>query len=95
MSRERAKEYKPLSFSTTMRNPARIAAFLNCILPFEGQILTSAIIHEVAVNLITEKLYYTEKYEMKVPEYREIYKNDDLSFSREQVDPCRRHPDHR
>ena len=55
MSKERAKEYKPLSFSTTMRNPARIAAFLNCILPFEGQILTSNIIHEVAVNLITEK----------------------------------------
>ncbi len=84
--RERAKEYKPLSFSTTMRNPARIAAFLNCILPFEGQVLTSEIIHEVAVNLITEKLYYTEKYEMKVPEYKEIYRNDDLSFTREQVE---------
>lgn len=83
---ERAKEYKPLSFSTTMRNPARIAAFLNCILPFEGQILTSHIIHEVAVNLISEKLYYTEKYEMKVSEYKEIYRNDDLSFTREQVE---------
>lgn len=86
MSKERAKEYKPLSFSTTMRNPARIAAFLNCILPFEGQILTSNIIHEVAVNLITEKLYYTEKYEKKVPEYWAIYKNDDLSFTRDQVE---------
>lgn len=40
MAKEREKEYKPLSFSTTMRNPARIADFLNCILPFEGQILT-------------------------------------------------------
>ena len=52
MSKERAKEYKPLSFSTTMRNPARIAAFLNCILPYEGQILTNAIIDQVAINLI-------------------------------------------
>ncbi len=86
MAKERVKEYKPLSFSTTMRNPARISAFLNCILPFEGQILTSEIIHEVAVNLITEKLYYTEKYEMKIPEYKAIYKNPDLPFTREQVE---------
>lgn len=57
MAKEREKEYKPLSFSTTMRNPARIADFLNCILPFEGQILTEQIIHEVAVNLISKKLY--------------------------------------
>ena len=57
MAKERQKEYKPLSFSTTMRNPARIADFLNCILPFEGQILTEQIIHEVAVKLISKKLY--------------------------------------
>ena len=57
MSKERQKEFKPLSFSTTMRNPARIADFLNCILPFEGQILTEQVIHEVAVNLISKKLY--------------------------------------
>ena len=86
MATERQKEYKPLSFSTTMRNPARIAAFLNCILPYEGQILTSDIIHEVAANLIAAKLYYTEKYEMKIPEYKKIYKCDELTFSREQVE---------
>ena len=57
MSKERAKEYKPLSFSTTMRNPARIAAFLNCILPYEGQSLTNAVIDQVAINLIRKKLY--------------------------------------
>lgn len=37
MSNEREKEYKPLSFSTTMRNPARIVDFLKCILPFEDR----------------------------------------------------------
>lgn len=57
MAKERQKEFKPLSFSTTMRNPARIADFLNCILPFEGQMLTEQIIHEVAVKLISQKLY--------------------------------------
>lgn len=57
MSKERSKEYKPLSFSTTMRNPARIAAFLNCILPYEGQILTNSVIDQVAINLIRKKLY--------------------------------------
>lgn len=86
MARERAAEYKPLSFSTTMRNPARISGFLNCILPFEGQILTNEIIYEVAINLIKSKLYYTEKYEMKVPEYKAIYKDSDLEFTREQAE---------
>ena len=86
MSKERKAVRKPLSFSTTMRNPERIAGFLNCVLPFEGQILTNKIIHEVIIKLISEKLYFTQKYEMKIPEYKEIYKNPDLSFSREQVE---------
>ena len=51
MSRERAAEYKPLSFSTTMRNPARIADFLTCISPFEGKTLTNQIVIEVAKTI--------------------------------------------
>lgn len=86
MTKERKAVRKPLSFSTTMRNPERIAGFLNCILPYEGQILTNTIIHEVIVKLISEKLYYTQKYEMKVPAYKEIYKNQDATFTREQVE---------
>ena len=61
MAITRMAEYKPLSFSTTMRNPERIVEFLNCILPFEGKILTNEIIHEVTVNLISKKLYFTQK----------------------------------
>ncbi len=57
MVRERKKEYKPLSFSTTMRNPARIVDFLKCILPYEGKILTNEIIMSVAASLIKKKLY--------------------------------------
>lgn len=57
MAKERNAEFKPLSFSTTMRNPARIADFLTCILPFEGQLLTNEIIYKVASLLIKRKLY--------------------------------------
>lgn len=52
MARERDAEYKPLSFSTTMRNPSKIADFLKCILPYEGQVLTNEIIMNVATSLI-------------------------------------------
>ena len=57
MPRERAAEYKPLSFSTTMRNPERIAGFLNCILPYEQHNLSNEIIMDVAKALIKSKLY--------------------------------------
>ncbi|MDO4470428.1 MAG: AlwI family type II restriction endonuclease [Bacillota bacterium] len=86
MATIRKSERKPLSFSTTMRNPSRIAGFLNCIIPFEGKVLTNEVIHEVAVNLISKKLYYTQKYEMKVPEYRAIFKDENAEFTREQVE---------
>lgn len=86
MTKEKQSLRKPLSFSTTMRNPERIAGFVKNLLPFEGQILTNEVIHEVAVNLITDKLYYTQKYEMKVPEYKKIYNDPDLKFTREQVE---------
>lgn len=59
MSRAIRLEHKPLSFSTTMRNPMRIGDFLNCIAPFEGQILTNNIIECVIKNVLQAKLYHT------------------------------------
>lgn len=59
MTRVRRLERKPLSFSTTMRNPIRMGDFLNCIAPFEGQILTNAIIFKVIKNVLQSKLYHT------------------------------------
>lgn len=76
MSKERTKEFKPLSFSTTMRNPARIAAFLNCILPYEGQKLTNSIIGQVAVNLIRKKLYVPNTVS-KNPAWKSIFVSDE------------------
>ena len=57
MPRERQPEYKPLSFSTTMRNPKRIADFIKCLLPFEGHILDNDVINSIAVSLIKNRLY--------------------------------------
>lgn len=53
----RKEENKPLSFSTTMRNPARIANFLQIISVYEGQILTNDVIDEIVISLIQHKLY--------------------------------------
>ena len=50
---------KPLSFSTTMRNPERIAAFLSCVLPYENQVLTNEVIMKIIGNIIKSKLYKT------------------------------------
>lgn len=83
MPRERAAEYKPLSFSTTMRNPARIADFLNCILPFEGQILTNEIIFEVVKLLIKRKLY-RPFYISRTPRLKAIL-NEERDFTESEV----------
>lgn len=45
-------KFKPLSFSTTMRNPNRISGFMSCILPFEGEVLTNDVIAKIIKNII-------------------------------------------
>lgn len=82
MPRERRAEYKPLSFSTTMRNPARIAGFLHCILPYEGQILTNEVIHKVAAALIQTKLYQPV-YIIRTPHLRAVLQGDRDFFPEE------------
>lgn len=57
MSRTRQAEYKILSFSTTMRNPQRIAEFLKALLPFENHILTHEIIMQIVAYLVENKIY--------------------------------------
>lgn len=70
-------EFKPLSFSTTMRNPERIADFLNCIKPYDSFVLTNDLIDKICVDLISKKLYKptiinsTEK-------YKKIYDSEDF-----------------
>lgn len=83
MPRERQAEYKPLSFSTTMRNPSRIADFLSCIIPYEGQVLTNDIIYNVAATLIKRKLYQP-MYITRTPRLK-IILNDERNFTDQEV----------
>ena len=76
----RNEERKPLSFSTTMRNPKRIAGFISCLIPFENQLLTSELIHKIVGNVIKNKLYKT-MYENSVPRYKMIFVDEDEQFS--------------
>lgn len=80
----RKAERKPLSFSTTMRNPNRIVSFLNCLLPYENQILTHEVIMKVIANAIKEKLY-TPVIVNKTPDLSEIYRSEDKKYSEIQV----------
>ena len=51
MTKKMKAKRKPLSFSTTMRNPGRMAGFLNQMKPYENQILTSEIIYKIILRL--------------------------------------------
>ncbi|BCZ20050.1 AlwI family type II restriction endonuclease (plasmid) [Helicobacter sp. NHP19-012] len=74
-------KYKILSFSTTMRNPKRIAAFLEVLARFENRTLTHALIMQIVALLIQERLYETE-YERKF--YKEKLKNG-LEFNQTEI----------
>lgn len=84
MSRERAPERKPLSFSTTMRNPLRIVEFLNCIAPFEGKILTHDIIMQIMRAAIKSKIY-APMYISRTPHLKAIHSDEDRTFTDEQA----------
>lgn len=78
------EKYKPLSFSTTMRNPNRIAGFLKCLVPFEGMTLTNDLIDNIVREVIRQKIYKPQ-YINTQAELREIYVSDDDLFSDEQL----------
>lgn len=58
---KRQSEYKPLLFTTTMRNPERLKNFLTVIAEYDGEILTNEIIDKVAKSLIQIGLYQPMK----------------------------------
>ena len=58
---KREAEYKPLLFTTTMRNPERLKDFLTVLGEYDGEILTNEITDKVAKNLIQEGLYQPMK----------------------------------
>ncbi|MFH1326378.1 MAG: AlwI family type II restriction endonuclease [Candidatus Falkowbacteria bacterium] len=58
---KRQSEYKPLLFTTTMRNPERLKNFLTVFSEYDGEVLTNEIIDKVAKILIQKGLYQPMK----------------------------------
>jgi hypothetical protein len=60
------KIFKPLLFTTTMRNPERLKDFLTVFSQYDGKMLTNDIIDNVAKQLIQEGLYQPMKVSIEV-----------------------------
>lgn len=85
MAKKRVPEHKILSFTTTLRNPERIAGFLSCLKQFDGQILTNELIDKIVKALIQQKLYWTT-YLKASPDLKRINADEDLRFTEDQLD---------
>lgn len=86
MSRTRKLERKPLSFSTTMRNPERIAEFVESLAEFEGKILTNKLIKEIIIKWIINKLIRSDSV-FKIKKYlKDIYNDKGKFFSKNQAE---------
>lgn len=57
--KKKVANYKPLLFSTTMRNPERIKDFLKILYEFKEKILTNSVIEKVVMRLIETGNYET------------------------------------
>lgn len=70
---KRTSEYKPLLFTTTMRNPERLKNFLSVFSEFDGEILTDEVIDKVSKMLIQKGLYHPMKVSQAI---KEKWKNE-------------------
>ncbi|ALD66653.1 AlwI family type II restriction endonuclease [Spiroplasma cantharicola] len=77
-------KYKPLSFSTTMRNPQRIPSFLKIIKKKSGEILTNEVINEILEDIIKEKIY-KPFFISKNEKFKLIYQSEN-KFNKEQIE---------
>lgn len=75
---------KPLSFNTTMRNPDRIAGFLNILKRYENKILTNKVINNICCDVIMKKIY-TPNIINRVPEWKAI-NDSEYEFTKEQAE---------
>ena len=81
--RNKKIEYKPLLFSTTVRNPGRIKEYVKILSKFQGEILDNNVIMNIIKEIIKNKLYYT-RYEKNNVTLWEIFLSDN-NFTNDQV----------
>jgi hypothetical protein len=75
-----ASIYKPLMFTTTVRNPERYKTLLDVLMAFDGQILTESIIDKVIFEFVAKKLY-VPNYATRVQRLKDQLALDDVRFS--------------
>jgi len=68
-----------------MRNPYRIVDFLNCLLPYEGQVPTHEVIMKVIQNAIKGKLYKPVVIN-HTPDLLVVYKDEENKFNNTQIE---------
>lgn len=61
MSRKGNLRRKPISFDTTLRNPARIPQFISILSQFEGEVLTSYVALSIEAEIIRQKIFEPTK----------------------------------
>jgi hypothetical protein len=66
--KKRASEYKPLLFTTTLRNPVRLREFLVVLNEFDGRILTDELCVEIEGELIRRGFYKPKRSSQLVKE---------------------------
>lgn len=71
----RKNEYKPLLFTTTIRNPERMKQFMSIIVRYNGKILTNELIDEIVFDIVSAKLYIPY-YVRKTADLLEKLQND-------------------
>ncbi len=80
MPRHRDREYKPLLFDTTLRNPERIKSFLSIIKKYENTFLNNAVIDLIVKDVLKAKIY-TTKYQVNISKYKRILNDENAEFS--------------
>ncbi|MCZ0933038.1 MAG: hypothetical protein OXJ52_07790 [Oligoflexia bacterium] len=63
---KRQAKYKPLLFTTTMRNPERLKRFLAVLKEYNGKILNNKLAEKIAGAIIKKELYKPTNLSQKI-----------------------------
>ena len=81
--------YKPLLFTTTLRNPERLKSFLGILKDFNGQILTDELAQKISGEIIRNSLYKPKNISQTVEQKIEQH---NLLSDREVLDVLKNNP---
>ena len=73
----RSSSFKPLLFTTTLRNPERLKYFIKILSNYENKKLTNQLAIKIIQDCIKEKIYRPDKSFRLHPELKRIYNSDE------------------